>query len=54
MIADAIDQPFRERKIAEEYIHYVAKMAVPKALTLERISAATQKDEVLQTGCAKF
>jgi hypothetical protein len=42
------NQPFRERNIAEEYIHYVAKRAVPKAFTLEQISAATQKDEVLQ------
>ena len=38
------NQPFRERSIAEEYIHYVATRAVLKAFTLERISAATHEN----------
>ncbi|XP_028410312.1 uncharacterized protein K02A2.6-like [Dendronephthya gigantea] len=42
------NQPSRETCIAEEYINYVAERAVPKAFTREQISAATQKDTVLQ------
>ena len=42
------NQPCRERDIAEEYIHYVAVRAVPKAFFLEQISAATKDDKVLQ------
>ena len=43
------NQPCRERDIAEEYIpDYVAVRAVPKAFSLEQISAATKDDKVLQ------
>lgn len=42
------NQPFRERNIAEEYINYVTMNAVPKALTLEEITSATQGDSILQ------
>ena len=34
--------------IAEEYVNYVAKNAVPKALTLSKISEESRKDPVLQ------
>ncbi|KAL9963756.1 hypothetical protein ACROYT_G027292 [Oculina patagonica] len=36
------NQPFRKRNIAEEYINYVTMNAVPKALTLEKITSATK------------
>ena len=42
------NQPCRKSNIVEEYIHYVAVRAVPKAFSLEQISAATKDDEVLQ------
>lgn len=34
--------------IAEEYVNYVTENAVPKALTLEKISEETRKDSALQ------
>ena len=42
------NQPCRERDIAEEYVHYVAVRAVPKAFSLEQISAATKDHKVGQ------
>ena len=42
------NQPCRERSIAEEYVHYVAVRTVPKAFSLEQISASTKDDKVLQ------
>ena len=35
------NQPCRERDIAEEYVHCLTVRAVPKAFSLEQISAAT-------------
>ena len=35
-------------EIAEEYVNYVAENAVPKALTLSKISEESRKDPVLQ------
>ena len=37
-----------ERNIAEEYIHFITKKAVPKSMTLEQISKATHADGTLQ------
>ena len=34
--------------IAEEYVNYIAENAVPKALTLSKISDETCKDDILQ------
>ena len=34
--------------IAEEYVNYIAENAVPKALTLSKISKESRKDHVLQ------
>jgi hypothetical protein len=36
--------PPRERNTAEEYINFITEKAVPKAMTLEQISKATQDD----------
>ncbi|CAB4040588.1 Hypothetical predicted protein [Paramuricea clavata] len=41
-------QPTRERSVAEEYINFITEKAVPKAMTLEQISKATQDDVILQ------
>ncbi|CAB3985107.1 Transposon Tf2-9 poly [Paramuricea clavata] len=41
-------QPTRERNVAEEYINFITEKAVPKAMTLEQISKATQDDVILQ------
>jgi hypothetical protein len=38
-------QPIR---VAEEYINFITEKAVPKAMTLEQISKATQDDVILQ------
>ena len=38
----------RERNIAEEYIHFITQKAVPKSMTLEQISKATNEDATLQ------
>ncbi|KAK3700539.1 hypothetical protein QZH41_000759 [Actinostola sp. cb2023] len=41
-------QPYIERNIAEEYIDYVAKNAIPKAMSAEQIGEATKLDNTLQ------
>lgn len=42
------NQATRERNIAEEYVHYIARNAVPKALTVAQLEDATKKDPVLK------
>ena len=38
----------RGRNIAEEYVHYIARNAVPKAMSLTQLQQATSQDPVLQ------
>ena len=38
----------RERNIAEEYVHYIARNAIPKAMTLPQLEQATARDPILQ------
>ena len=42
------NQVTRERNIAEQYIHYIAHDAVPKAMTIEQLEDASKKDPVLK------
>ena len=37
--------------IAEEYVHYIARHAIPKAMTLTQLEQATATDPVLQEVC---
>ena len=41
----------RERNIAEEYVHYIARNAIPKAMTQNQLEQATAQDDVLQQVC---
>ena len=38
----------QERNVAEEYVHYIARHAIPKAMTLTQLEQATATDPVLQ------
>ena len=38
----------RGRNIAEEYVHYIARNAIPKAMSLTQLQQATAQDPVLQ------
>ena len=38
----------RGRNIAEEYVHYIPRNAVPKAMSLTQLQQATSQDPVLQ------
>ena len=42
------NHPSRKRDTAEEYINYFTVNVVPKALTLEQITSATEADPILQ------
>ena len=48
-------QPNRERRIAEEYINYVASNSIPKAMSQAEIVNATREDPALQRleGCLR-
>jgi hypothetical protein len=37
-----------ERNVAEEYVHYIARNAIPKTMTLTQLEQATARDPVLQ------
>ena len=41
----------REEKMAEEYVDFVSQTAVPNAITLEEVQAATIEDKTLQAVC---
>ena len=44
----AIPDEEQRRSPAEEYVHFIAANAVPKAMTLEEIQSATKRDKTLQ------